>query len=142
RRYGPKLPLVLGTLSVTAAFGLPAIAHGALWQVLVSGVLSGAGIGLAFAAMSNAIVEAVPATHTGEATSVNSIVRTIGGSVGTAMVAAVIASSTTSQGMPTNGAFTLGFWVCAGVGVLAVIAALALPSALRRPDQALAAGVE
>lgn len=128
RRYGPKLPLLLGTVAVTAAFGLPAIAHGAVWQVLVSGILSGAGIGLAFAAMSNAIVEAVPATHTGEATSVNSIVRTVGGSVGTAVVAAVIASHSTPQGLPTDDAFTGGFWVCTGVALLSLLAALALPS--------------
>jgi EmrB/QacA subfamily drug resistance transporter len=142
RRYGPKLPLALGTVAVTAAFALPAVAHGAIWQVLVSGVLSGAGIGLAFAAMSNAIVEAVPATHTGEATSVNSIVRTIGGSVGTAVVASVIASHSTPRGLPLDSAFTGGFWVCTAVAVASLLAALALPGARRRRRQAAEAGVE
>lgn len=142
RRYGPRLPLLLGAVLVTVAFGLPAAVHSATWQLLASGVLTGAGIGLAFAAMSNAIIESVPATHTGEATSVNSIVRTIGGSIGSAVVAAVIASNSTPQGLPTDGAFTAGFWVCAGVAVLAVIAALALPSARRLHDQAAAVGVD
>src|SRR6185312_8165312 len=53
RRYGPKLPMILGTLAVAAAFALPAISHHAQWQLLVSGTLTGAGIGLAFAAMAN-----------------------------------------------------------------------------------------
>jgi EmrB/QacA subfamily drug resistance transporter len=132
RRYGPKLPLVLGAVAVAAAFVLPALAHDAAWQVLVSGLLTGAGIGLAFAAMSNAIIENVPATHTGEATSVNTIVRTIGGSVGSAVVAAVITSDSTAQGLPNDHAFTTGFWVCAGVALLAIIAALALPSRAAR----------
>jgi EmrB/QacA subfamily drug resistance transporter len=141
RRYGPKLPMFLGTVSVVAAFALPAVSHGAIWQVLASGVLTGTGIGLAFAAMSNAIIEAVPPAQTGEATSVNTIARTIGSSIGTAVVAAVITSHTTARGLPTDDAFTMGFWACAGVGVLAVAAALAVPSARRRHDQAVADGV-
>jgi EmrB/QacA subfamily drug resistance transporter len=142
RRFGPKVPMFLGTVAVVVAFALPALAHGAIWQVLLSGVLTGAGIGLAFAAMSNAIIENVPAAQTGEASSVNTIARTIGSSIGTAIVAAVITSHSTPQGLPTDEAFTTGFWVCAGVAVLAVLASLALPSTRRRQEQALAAGVD
>jgi EmrB/QacA subfamily drug resistance transporter len=142
RRFGPKLPMVLGAIAVTAAFVLPAAGHGATWQILVSGLLTGAGIGLAFASMSNAIIEAVPATQTGEAASVNTIARTIGSSIGTAVIAAVIASNTTAQGLPTDHAFTEGFWVCAGVAVLGIIAALILPSARRRHQQAVEVGVD
>jgi EmrB/QacA subfamily drug resistance transporter len=141
RRFGPKLPMVLGAISVVAAFALPAVAHGSLWQIVVSGLLTGAGIGLAFAAMSNAIIETVPASHTGEATSVNAIVRTIGGSVGTAVVAAVVAGNTDVRGLPGDSAFTEGFWVCAAVAVIAVVAALVLPSARRRRQEAVEAGV-
>ncbi|HEY0002729.1 MAG TPA: MFS transporter [Actinoplanes sp.] len=142
RKYGPKLPMFLGAVAVTGAFAIPAVAHGAIWQVFVSGLLTGAGIGLAFAAMSNAIIEAVPAAQTGEASSVNTIARTIGSSIGTAVIAAVITSHSTPQGLPTDDAFTTGFWVCAGVAVLAVVAALIVPSAHRRHEQAVAAGVQ
>jgi MFS family permease len=142
RRFGPKLPMFLGAVFVVAAFALPAMAHDQLWHIVVSGLLTGAGIGLAFAAMSNAIIETVPASHTGEATSVNAIVRTIGGSVGTAVVAAVVASNVSARGVPTNHAFTEGFWVCAAVAVIAVGAAMALPSARRRRQEAVDAGVE
>jgi EmrB/QacA subfamily drug resistance transporter len=142
RRFGPKIPMFLGAASVVAAFTLPAIAHDAIWQILLSGALTGAGIGLAFAAMSNALIEAVPAAQTGEATSVNTIARTIGSSIGTAVVAAVISSRSTPQGLPTDEAFTAGFWVCAGVALLAVLAALILPSMRRRQEQAIATGVD
>ncbi|MEU8238446.1 MFS transporter [Actinoplanes missouriensis] len=141
RKYGPKLPMFLGAIFVVVAFTIPALGHGAIWQVLASGILTGAGIGFAFAAMSNAIIESVPAAQTGEATSVNTIARTIGSSIGTAVVAAVITSNTTPQGLPTDAAFTNGFWVCAGVAVLAVVAALALPGAHKRHEQAVEAGV-
>jgi MFS family permease len=132
RRFGPKLPMFLGVTLVVVAFALPAVAHGAIWQMLVSGILTGAGIGLAFAAMSNAIIESVPAAQTGEATSVNTIARTIGSSIGTAVVAAVITSHSTPQGLPTDDAFTYGFWVCAGAGLVAVAASLVLPWGRRR----------
>jgi len=135
RKYGAKLPMVLGTVAGTAAYALPALAHDQLWHILASGVLSGAAIGLVFASMSNAIIAAVPATHTGQATSVNAIVRTVGGSIGTAVVAAVIASGTTAQDIPSDHSFTLGFAVCAAVGVLAIAAALAMPGRIvRRQD--------
>ncbi|MFK3979320.1 MFS transporter [Micromonospora sp. NPDC050397] len=137
RRYGPKVPMFLGAVAVVVAFALPALAHDAVWQVLASGVLTGAGIGLAFAAMSNAIIESVPAAQTGEATGVNTIARTIGSSVGTAVVAAVISSRSTARGLPTDAAFTSGFWVCAGVAVLAVLgrARPALGPAPSRPGR-------
>jgi EmrB/QacA subfamily drug resistance transporter len=141
RRFGPKLPMFLGALSALAAFAIPAFAHGDLWEIVLSGILSGAGIGLAFAAMSNAIIEAVPATQTGEATSVNTIARSIGSSIGTAVVAAVITSHSTAQGLPLDDAFTYGFATCAIVAVLAVAAALMVPSARRRHEEAIAAGV-
>jgi EmrB/QacA subfamily drug resistance transporter len=141
RRYGPKLPMFLGAVAVVVAFTVPALGHGAMWQVLTSGILTGAGIGLSFAAMSNAIIESVPATQTGEASGVNTIARTIGSSIGTAVVAAIITSQSTPQGLPTDDAFTYGFWACAGVAVLAVVAALSLPSAHRRHDEAVRAGV-
>jgi EmrB/QacA subfamily drug resistance transporter len=133
RRYGPKLPLILGAILETAAFALPAFAHHATWQLLAAGFLSGAGLGFAFAAMSNAIIESVPASHTGEATSVNSIVRTVGGSVGSAVVAAVLSGQVTAQGIPTDHAFSAGFGVSAAVAALAVIASFLLPG--RRREQ-------
>lgn len=142
RRFGPKVPMSLGTVLVVCAFAVPALGHGAVWQVLLSGVLTGAGIGFAFAAMSNAIIESVPSAQTGEATGVNTIARTIGSSIGTAVIAAIISSHSTPQGLPTDDAFTTGFWACAGVAVLAVVAALLLPSARRRHQQAVEAGVD
>ena len=142
RRIGPKIPMIIGAVAVTAAFVIPAIAHGEEWQILVSGVLTGIGIGMALAATSNAIVESVPAAQTSEAISANTVLRTIGSSVGTAVIAALISSSVTPQGTPTDDAFTIGFWASAGVGVLAVIAALAAPSLMARRREAAAAGID
>jgi len=142
RRIGPKVPLIIGGVSVTIAFIIPALGHSELWQILLSGVLTGIGIGMALSATSNAIVESVPAAQTGEAISANTVIRTVGSSIGTAVIAALISSSVTTQGAPTDDAFTIGFWVSAGVGVLAIVAALIAPSLRRRRRDAAAAGVQ
>lgn len=140
-KVGPKTPMLIGSALVTAAFVLPAISHGELWQILVSGILTGAGIGLALAAISNAIVESVPAAHTGEAIGVNTIARTIGSSIGTAVIAAVISSNSSPQGLPIDDSFTAGFWVCAGVSLLAIIATLLAPSRRKLREHAIAEGI-
>lgn len=132
RKVGPKIPLIVGAVAVVVAFAVPALGHGELWQIVFSGVLTGVAIGMALAATSNAIVDSVPAAQTGEAISANTVVRTVGSSIGTAVIAAAISSNVTAQGAPTDHAFTLGFWLCAAVGVLALLAALAAPSARRR----------
>jgi MFS family permease len=142
RRVGPKIPMLIGGVLVALAFIVPAIGHGEVWQLVVSGTLTGAGIGLALAANSNAIIESVPALQTGEAISVNTIARTIGSSVGTAVIAALITSNSSAQGLPSDDAFTIGFWVCAGVGVLVTLAAIVAPSARKRRADALAVGVD
>ena len=51
------------------------------------------GIGLAFAAMPNLIVEAVPPEQTGQATGFNTLVRSVGASLGSQVTAAVLAGS-------------------------------------------------
>ncbi|NQX15671.1 MFS transporter [Rathayibacter sp. VKM Ac-2857] len=142
RRVGPKIPMITGGVAVAIAFVLPALGHGEEWQILVSGVLTGIGIGMALAATSNAIVESVPAAQTGEAISANTVLRTIGSSIGTAVIAALISSSVTPQGAPTDEAFTVGFWASAGVGALAIVAALLAPSLRARRRDAAAAGVD
>jgi uncharacterized protein YndB with AHSA1/START domain len=54
----------------------------------------------------------------------------------------VITANSTPQGLPTDDAFTEGFWVCAVAAAFSVLAALALPSAGRRRRAAAEHGVE
>jgi EmrB/QacA subfamily drug resistance transporter len=142
RKVGPKIPMIIGGVAVAVAFLIPALGHSEEWQIIVSGILTGLGIGMALAAISNAIVESVPAAQTGEAISANTVIRTVGSSIGTAVIAAIVSSNVTPQGAPTDDAFTIGFWVSAGVGALAIVAALAAPSLRARRREAAEAGVD
>jgi MFS family permease len=137
RHFGAKLPLVVGILMATASYVLLAVAHNAAWQVLIAVSLMGIGIGLASAAMTNAILATVPPSQTSVATSINTLARTIGGSIGTAVIAAILSANTGH--IPSDTAFTTSFWVCAGTLVVAVLAALLVPT--RRHPQPAAGGV-
>lgn len=136
RRVGARLPMVLGTAIGAGAFAILAVSHAQPWQLLVAVTLVGVGIGLAFAAMANAIVAAVPPTQTGVATSVNTIVRTVGGSLGSAILAGLLAAGVTVNGTPTDSAFTQGFWLSAAVLVVGLVAALLLPRHPSRHEHA------
>jgi len=73
----------------------------------------GVGIGFAFSALANLIVEAVDLHETGVATGMNTVMRSIGGSVG-AQVGASLLAATVVAGHPTQHGFTLAFAAAAG----------------------------
>ena len=59
RRFGSKPPLLAGGVFSCASFALLAAAHSEQWEIYVAVLLLGSGIGLAFAAMANLIIENV-----------------------------------------------------------------------------------
>ncbi len=74
--------------------------------MLIAAALMGVGIGLAFAALGNLIVQAVPAHQTGVASGMNTVMRTLGGALGGQIVATLIADNTGHDGLPTVTGFT------------------------------------
>jgi nitrate/nitrite transporter NarK len=92
----------------------------------------GIGFGLAFSAMSNLIVSAVPPEQTGVASGMNANIRTIGGSIGAALMASIVTAQLGADGLPKEIGYTLGFAMLAAALVIAAIAALFIPSNLPR----------
>jgi MFS family permease len=128
RRFGSKPPLTAGTVFAAAAFVLLALGHGTRVDVYVASALLGVGIGLAFAAMANLIVEAVPADQTGVATGMNTIARSIGGALGSQVVASILSASVIAgTALPREHGFTVSFWLAAGALTVAALVALAIP---------------
>ena len=58
------------------------LAHRHPYDMLISSTLLGLGIGMAFAALGNLVVQAVPAYQTGVASGMNTVMRTLGGALG------------------------------------------------------------
>jgi MFS family permease len=129
---GSKIPLVTGGLIGGFAFAFLAVAHSEQWQVYFALALAGLGMGLAFSAMTNLIVQAVPRTHTGVATGMNANIRTVGGAIGSQVVVSVITSGVAVGALPHESGYVLSFLVMA-VGLTAAgLAAVLVPSAVRR----------
>jgi EmrB/QacA subfamily drug resistance transporter len=127
RRFGSKNAVVVGSLVTSASFVLMLLAHSSGWNFYLSTACFGFGMGLAFAALGTLIVDAVPRTHTGVASGMNAVMRTLGGAFGAAFVATFIAADT-HHGQPAIGGFELSMVVAAVLLALAGAAALLIPS--------------
>ncbi|MCW2847494.1 MAG: Drug resistance transporter, EmrB/QacA subfamily [Marmoricola sp.] len=126
-RYGSKAVLVVGAaLTSLATLGL-VLAHDHVWQVLAETTLLGLAFGLAFAALSNLIVDAVPQSQTGVASGMNANIRTVGGALGSAVLAGVITANARPDGLPVEAGYTHGFTVLVVTSALAALVAVLVP---------------
>jgi EmrB/QacA subfamily drug resistance transporter len=131
-RVGSKVPLLVGTACASLSFVLLALEHSAKWHIVVAVALLGLGIGLSFASMANLIVEAVPQHQTGEATGMNTIMRTVGGAFGAQIAAAIITGHVEpGTSFPAESGFTAAFVLSAASVAVAFVAATLIPG--RRP---------
>ena len=127
-RFGSKLPLALGAAITSAGLTGLGLDHGTELSVVVWSFVMSTGIGFAFAAMANLIVEAVPPSQTGEATGINTLTRSVGASIGSQVSAAILAGSAIAgSAVPTDDGFTAAFLVSAGVAAVAACIAVVIP---------------
>jgi EmrB/QacA subfamily drug resistance transporter len=132
RRFGSKALLAAGTVASAGSFALMAFAHSARIDIYLATTLLGLGIGLAFAALANLIVEAVPPDQTGVATGVNTIARSLGGALGSQVVASILAGAVTgAAALPSESGFTWSFALASAVLVAGAVVALAIPGRRR-----------
>jgi MFS family permease len=131
RRVGFTGQLVGGAaLMAVSALGF-AFAHGTTLGVSIEAGIAGFGLGIAYAAMTSLIVQAVPASQTGVASGMNANIRTIGGALGSTIMAAIVTSSLQPSGLPQESGYTNGYLVLAIFAFGAVVVGLILP-VLRR----------
>jgi len=128
RRFGSKFALVAGAAVSAASFIVLVVAHSRPWHIYLSTGLLGAGIGLAFAALGNLIVQAVPPEQTGVATGMNTVMRTIGGAVGSQIAATVVSAHLLSSGFPAEHGYIVSFSVSVAFLAVCLLASLLVPS--------------
>lgn len=121
RRIGSRAVLLAGTLMTGAGYAFVVVQHGAMWQLYAGGIMRGVGLGFAYAAVANLVVAAVPHGETGVATGINTLIRTVGASLGTQVSAIILVA------LPGERGYTAGF------AVAAVAAAAVVPAALLAP---------
>jgi MFS family permease len=125
-RFGSRAALLTGTAFAAAAFAQLALAHRHPYELLIAASLLGVGVGLAFAALGNLIVEAVPSHQTGVATGMNTVMRTLGGALGGELAATFIADNV-SGGRPTVTGFTDTFVMATAFLVACLVAGAFVP---------------
>jgi EmrB/QacA subfamily drug resistance transporter len=127
RRFGSRRALVAGAAVSAAGCGWLAISSRHPYDMLITSALLGVGIGLAFAALGNLIVQAVPPEQTGVASGMNTVLRTLGGALG-GEIAATFVAANTLDGLPTLTGFTRSFAMSALVLAGCAVAGLLIPA--------------
>ena len=125
-RFGSRSALLAGTAFTTVSFALLTVEHGHPYDLLIAAGLLGIGIGLAFAALGNLIVQAVPSHQTGVASGMNTVMRTLGGALGGQLSATFIAAHM-AHGKPTVTGFTETFLMATGFLLVCLLAGSLVP---------------
>jgi EmrB/QacA subfamily drug resistance transporter len=126
QRFGSRAALLSGTAFTTASFALLAVAHGHPYDLLIAAALLGVGIGLAFAALGNLIVQAVSNQQTGVASGMNTVMRTLGGALGGQLSATFIAAHI-AHGHPTVTGFSETFLMATAFLLVCLVAGVLVP---------------
>jgi EmrB/QacA subfamily drug resistance transporter len=132
KRIGVRQAIVLGCLVASGGLVMAAAWHAERWQMYVAAGVTGLGTGLTFACLANAVVAAVPAGRTGMATGMNANIRTLGGSVGAAVMTTLVTAKMQRSGYPTEHGYVAGFAFLAGAAGLAGVAGMLIPRS--RPE--------
>jgi len=125
-RFGSKHAVIVGCAVTAASFGFFAFQHGHPYDMLIATSLLGVGVGLAFAALGNLIVQAVPPHQTGAAGGMNTVMRTIGGALGGQLSATFIAAHM-HDGLPTVTGFTETFVMATCFLIVCTLGATLIP---------------
>lgn len=127
RRFSARRLLLVALLANAASFALLAIVHDHEWQVVVELTVLGLTFGTILAGMASLVVEAVPANQTGVASGMNANIRTIGGAIGTAIGASLIASHEGAGGLPSEAGYTHAYLLLGAISLLGAMAAVLIP---------------
>jgi MFS family permease len=136
KRGGPRLPLVLGGAFAAIGLGLLVFEHGSSWNVVVASGVMGVGVGMAYSAMPAYINASVPVQQSGIANGMNAVLRTVGGAIGSSVMAAVLTADMKPVGpgvvLPSVNAYERGFMLAAGLALVAAV----VPFVVRAPKMA------
>ncbi|MGM1063026.1 MFS transporter [Saccharothrix sp. Mg75] len=133
RSKGPRTTLITGTLVVAFGYAANLVLMSELWQLVAVSSVIGAGVGLAYGAMPALIMSAVPVSETAAANSLNTLMRSIGTSVCSAVAGVVLSELTVPFG-PAEVPSPTGFRVVVAIGAGAALTAAAVAALIpRRP---------
>lgn len=131
----PRITLAAGSVVIALGYGAAVLLMGSVGGLALANCIASGGVGLAYGALPALIMGSVPLSETGSANSFNSLMRSIGTSVASAVVAAVLIQSTIDlEGIvvPSESSFRMALLIGAGTAILAALVALAIPARASR----------
>jgi MFS family permease len=135
RSTGAKVTLMVGAAVLGTGYVVAAFLMHAPWELLLASCITSAGVGIGYAAMPTLILEAVPMREAASAVGINSLMRSVGTTVASAVMAMLLTGSTEDLAgvpLPTEGAFRLCFVVGAVAAFVGVAIAATIPRAVNR----------
>lgn len=129
---GPKVTLICGTLVLAAGYGLSLVLTGTAWGLMLAVMVVNSGVGLAYGSMPALIMGSVPLAETAAANGFNALMRSLGTSVGAAVVGVVLSQMTMTAGgytFTSESGFRTGLMIGCGIALLAALIAAAIPAA-------------
>ncbi|WP_226363442.1 MFS transporter [Pseudonocardia abyssalis] len=131
-RFGARLTLVSGTIVLAVGNLSMAVLPGSILLVMAAATVTAIGAALAYSALPLLIMDAVPPTETAAANSLNTLMRMLGTSSCSAVVAAVASGLTITVGgatLPAATAYTVVFLAAAGAAAVAAVISALTPGA-------------
>ncbi|EXG81525.1 MFS transporter [Cryptosporangium arvum] len=128
---GARTTLLVGATVLGSAFAAASFLMHAVWQIVLIAIVTGLGIALAYAAMPTLIMQNVPVGETAAANGLNTLMRSLGTSMSSAIMAVLLADAFVTTGggaLPTGlGAFRLAYTVAAAAALTGALLCLLLP---------------
>lgn len=128
---GPKFTLICGALVIAVGYGIALPLMGTAWGLMLVGIVINSGVGLAYGAMPALIMSAVPVSETAAANGFNTLMRSLGTTIGSAVIGVVLAQMTINMGghtLASEDGFRTGLLIGCGVAVAAAAVALLIPA--------------
>lgn len=127
---GPKLTLVLGAIVIAVGYFSGLFLMGSTWGVMIAGVVTSAGVGLAYGAMPALIMSSVPRSEMGSANSVNTLMRSVGTTSSAAILGVILTQmSTEFEGLfvPSEAGLRTGLVFGGAVALVSAAVAATIP---------------
>ncbi|MEU0743725.1 MFS transporter [Streptomyces sp. NPDC006134] len=128
---GPKFTLICGALVIAVGYGMALPLMGTAWGLMLVGIVINSGVGLAYGAMPALIMSAVPVSETAAANGFNTLMRSLGTTIGSAVIGVVLAQMTITLGghtLASEDGFRTGLLIGCGVAVASAAVALLIPA--------------
>jgi predicted MFS family arabinose efflux permease len=136
----PRTALITGALIIALGFLSRIWLTGHLWEIVLGASIAGIGTGIAYAAMPGLIIHATPRSELAAANGLNTLFRSVGSSLASAIGGAILAGITVKIGgfeLASLTAYRILFAVCAGAAVLGALLALLIPQHAETADAAM-----